>query len=477
VEISKDGTDFTDVEVIRTTAEPGVIVTDTEIDIKTDYFVRVKAIGANGAGDSNWLISEPFQITGQVFILPVQEYDVVADAAKIKWEVEDVLTKIVVTPLSGTAFEVTISATEAAAGEKIISGLTANTTYTAEIFKGDVTKGSVMFTTKDSYAASNVIDLRGITGKKKILADTLADIPSGSVVLLKRGQIYEIIPGDASRNLSKSVTIVSGPDFIPELARIHLTTNFSIVANSVIDSIVFKDVIIKGVRTGGVSFDNDYVFNTNLVGTITKFKLENCRISRLRGTVRVQTGGAGAKIIDYKVNNCFIDSIREFSIVQASGTSSFVDVKITNSTFSRCRKFVTHGVPGNNSLVIENCTINEAPTGAVTGAPANFLIDFNTAGSATPVTINNCIIGKSWVETTGSTDVGGIRANASTTVSITNTYTLSDFVSTVAAYQLSGVTGYPGTSASVFQDPANKDFHIKDAAFPGATSAGDPRWR
>jgi hypothetical protein len=487
-EISKDA-EFTDVEISKTTTEPGLIVTDTEIDIKTDYYLRVKALGRGGADDSNWLITEPFQITGQIFILPVQEYDVVTDAARIKWEAEDVLTKITITPQSGAPFDVTISAAEASAGEKTVGSLTPNTNYTVEIFKGEITKGIVTFRTKDSFASANVIDLRNIKASRtKVLGDTLRQIPSGSVILLKRGRSYTIDAADpaTSRTFDRSVTIVSGPDFIPELATIRMTTNFNIVVNSVIDSIVFKDVNVKGVRPAGASFDNDYILNVNVVGTMKKVRLENCRVSRLRGTVRLQTGGAGAKILDYRVHNCVIDSIREFSIVQASAASSFTDVKITNSTFTRCRRFVTHAAPGNNSIAIENCTINDAPSGGPTGSPANYFIDLGITvtgnpptlfGSANPIILKNCIIGKTWAEIPINTDAGGIRANASTTVSVVNTYTLSDFVSTNPTYQLSGVNAYPGTSTSVFLNPANKDFHIKDPAFPGATSAGDPRWR
>jgi hypothetical protein len=482
VELSKDPDNFANPELSRTSAESELTVTDTEIDIKTDYYARVKALGINGADDSNWLVSDAFQITGQIFILPVNEYDVTTTAVKIKWKVEDVLTKIVITPQGGAAAESSISASEASAGEKVVEGLTPNTTHTVEIFKGDISKGSATFTTKNAFTGSNIVDLRGITGKRKILADTLGDIPAGSVVLLKRGEIYEITSTDASRNLNKSVTIVSGADFNSQLARIYLTSNFNIIANSVIDSIVFRDVIVKGNRAAGASFDNDYIFNINVVGTIKKFKFDNCKIHRLRGTVRVQTASTGAKIENYTINNCLVDSIRDFSVLHASAASSFLNATITNSTFTRCRKFVTHAAPGNNSLVIRNCTFNEVPTGALT-APANFFIDFGVAGapvvlhtSATGVTLSNCIIGKSWVETAGSTIVGGIRINASASVTVANTFTLSDFVSD-PAYQLPGVVAYPGSSTSVFTNPALGDFHIKDTAFPGALTAGDPRWR
>lgn len=479
LEVSKDGTDFTNVEYTATTTDAEVTIADTDINIQTNYFARVKALGKNGAGDSNWLISSAFQITGEIFILPINEYDVLTDAALIRWQLKGVLTKVRMTPTGGTAFDVAISDTEYNAGQKLVSGLTQNTTYRAELFNAaGVSKGFVTFTTKNAYTGSNIVDLRGISNKPKILRDTLQDIPSGSVVYLKRGQIYTVDAADAAatRVFTKSVTLMSGPDLNPNLARIHLTTNYNFVAAGVVDSVVFKDLVIKGTRAAGASFDNDYVINSNVSATVNKIRFENCKISRLRGTVRAQAAAPGTRIANYFIDNCQIDSIREFSVVMSSAGSAFANVRITNSTFSKCRRYVDHRVAGNNSLVIENCTFNEAPSGGVVGTnpPTNFLIDFNTFGSV--IQIRNSIIGKTWIETAGNTECGGIRAGGSANISVTNTYTLSDFIN-LPAFAIPGVVAYPGSSTSVFTSPTTGNFKIKDLAFPGATSAGDPRWR
>jgi hypothetical protein len=471
--------DFSQVDFQTTTTNPEVTVLDTDIAIRTDYYARVRALGKNGTADSRWLVSPVFRILGEIFIKPVKEYDVVTDAVRIYWDTQETLTKIVVRPQGGTAFEVAISAAEAEAGEKLVTGLAQNTAYTVEIYNAtNVSKGFVTFRTKPAFPQANIVDLRGITGRPKVLGDTLRHIPSGSIILLKRGQVYTVDASDGSnkRTFDRSVTIMSGPDFIEKLATIHLTTNFNFIANSVIDSVVFRDINIRGVRLNGESFDNDYVINSNVVATVGKIKLENCRISRLRGTVRVQTGGAGTKVERYDIHNCVIDSIREFAVVMASGGSAFAHVKISNSTFTRCRKFVNHSVAGNQSLVIENCTFNEVPTGSdeALATPTNFLIDYGAFAPANPVQITNSIIGKTWIETPPSADAGGIRGAS---VVVTNSYTLSDFVSKKEQFQISGVTPYSGSSTSVFMNPAAGDFRIKDNSFPGRTTAGDPRWR
>jgi hypothetical protein len=97
IELSKN-VDFSNVEVTETTAETEITFLDTEIDIRVDYFARVKAIGTNGTDDSNWLISEPFQITGEIFILPVREFDILTEQVLIRWDLEEELTKVTFTP-------------------------------------------------------------------------------------------------------------------------------------------------------------------------------------------------------------------------------------------------------------------------------------------------------------------------------------------------------------------------------------------
>ncbi|MBT1703934.1 DUF5123 domain-containing protein [Chryseosolibacter indicus] len=475
VEISKDSTNFTNVEFTSNTKEPEVIINDTQIDIKTNYFARVKAVGGSGAEDSNWLVSESFQITGEVLVLPVREHDIIIDAVRIRWKPNAVITKIILTPQVGEPKEIVIPSEELAQGEKIVTGLTNNANYTIEVFKDDIGKGSVSFRTKNAYTDANIVDLRGIQGKTGILSDTLNDIPSGSVIYLKRGLKYEFNATSTSKAFSKSVLILSGPDFIEEYAQININgTSLNIVANSTIDSLVFKDIIIRGTRKEE-SYNGDYLFNINAIGTIKKMKFEGCRVRVLRGVVRMQAGTTGTKVENYLINNCVMDSIREYGIGTANNSNLFANIKVSNSTFYRFRKLLDLRVAGNNSLVLENCTLNEVPAAGPAGSP-NFLIDFNTFGSANPIVINNCVIGKTWIETNGTTDGGAIRVTG-TNVSATSTYVLSDFITNNESYKITGASAYTGASTAVFADPAKGDFKIKDTAFPGARSAGDPRWR
>lgn len=470
IEISKDGVDFTNVEFTATTTVAEVIILDTDIDIQTNYFARVKALGKDGTDDSNWLVSTSFQITGEILILPVREHDILVTDVKIRWELEQVLTKITITPTGASPFDVTISEAEYSAGEKVVGGLTQNTSYTAEVFNANnITKGSVTFKTKLSYGSSNIVDLTGITNKPNILNDTLSDIPSGSVVLLKRGVTY-VIP--AAKPLNRSVTITSGPDFIPDFARVFMNSNFNLTASSAIDSLVFKDLYMyTDVYTA------KYIFNINAVGTIGKVRFENVRGHKFRGFFRLQTGTTGTQVGSFFVNNCVIDSLRDFSLVNTNLSNTVANIKVTNTTIFNARKIIDHRSPGSNSIIFENCTFNNVPGGGPAGGGTTYFIDLGTQNSVNPITITNCIFGASWNDQGLGNDARGIQSGAATSQAVTNSYSLSDYISTNATYQIQGLIPYAKPSTDVYTSPSTGIFTIKDLAFPGASSAGDPRWR
>jgi len=469
VELSKD-ISFSSVEVTKTTTESTLTFLDTDIDIRVDYYARVKAIGTSPTADSNWLISEAFRITGELFILPIAESDVVVNEAIIHWEAGHDIAKVVLTPVTGSPTEVSVTSEQDAAGEIEVTDLTPSTTYNAEIFASDgVSKGSVEFTTKPSYEGSNIIDLTGITGKPSILADTLPDIPSGSVVLLKRGELYTI---SAVMSVDRSVTIVSGADFNPTFATIKFTSNFNLIANSNIDSLVFKDLNMYSDN-----YTSRYVFNISQIGTIGTVRFDNCRGHRFRGFFRMQTGTTGTQVTNFFMNNCVVDSLRDFSLVNTNNLNTVANILVTNSTIYNARKVIDHRSPGSNSIAFRNCTFNNMPSSGAAGGGTTYFIDLDVQNSTGGVEITNCIFSKSWDDQALGNDARGIRVGATTSVNTTNSYALSDFVSTNALYQIPGLITYTGSSTAVFTDFVNGNFTIKDGAFPGHDNAGDPRWR
>ena len=471
VEISKDSSFQTAPAFAKVVDTTFVIVTDADIAIRQRYFARIKTNAAGSSAESKyWIVSAPFTITGeQIFVVPVPESDIIDNAVILRWATTPGITKIVITPPTGSPVDVVINAADNTAGFKLIGSLLGSTTYSAEIFAGTRSKGLLSFTTKATITGANIIDLRGIADRPSVLADTIPIIPSGSTVILKRGLTYNIT---ATTNLNKSLTILSGSDFIAELATIFLGSNFNLTAGTSIDSLVFKDLVMYTDN-----YAAKYVFNINQVGTIGKVRFENVRGYRFRGFFRMQTGGAGTKVTDLIIENCVIDSLRDFSLVNTNNSNTVANIRVSNTTLYNARKVIDHRSPGSNSIKFENCTFYNLPGGGAAGGVGGFyFIDLGTQNSATPIVITNCIFGKTWDDQGLGNDARGIQAGAATTVSVTNSYHTSDFISTNPLYQISGLIPYSGTSFNLYTDPANGNFSIKDNSFAGNGNSGDPRW-
>jgi len=469
IQVSKDSTFQGTPDYSTTSDTTFVIVTDAQIAIRQKYFARIRANALDKTAESNWFVSTGFSMTGeQIFKVPVQEADIIDKAVILRWTTATGVNKIVLTPAGGgTPINIVITAGDNTAGFKLIPNLQANTTYIAEIFADTKSKGLLSFKTKATITGNSIIDLREITGRPSVLEDTIPLIPSGSIIILKRGVEYTI---SSTASLNKSFTILSGADFIPDLATIYFTNNFNLVAGSAIDSLVFKDLNLYSS-----DFNSKYVFNISQVGTIGKVSFENVHGHRFRGFFRMQTGGAGTQVTDFIMKNCVIDSLRDFSLVNANNSNTVANINVSNTTVYNARKVIDHRSPGSNSIKFNNCTFYNSPSGGPAGGGSFYFIDLNTLNSATPITITNCIFGQTWDEGSGN-DANGIRAGGATTISISNSYQTSDFVSTNAAYQMAGLLPYPGTSSNLFTNPDNGNFKIKDNTFAGKGNSGDPRW-
>ena len=362
---------------------------------------------------------------------------------------------------------------EQVAGETYINGLIASTSYNIAVYSNETLRGWEIYSTKPPLVAGdNVINLSGIESTT-ILADTLPDVPGGSIILLEGGRSYQT----GGYKFDKSVTLMSGYSFTPALPHIDCTSNFNIAGDVTVDSIVFRNIHFSG------AYDARYVFNPNESTPLNvgEIRFEGCRVTQLRGVARFR-GPAPGMIHKFTMNNCLVDSIRDYAVV-CTDTDNGVAVGailLTNSTFSRCRYFLISRMQS-NSVVIDNCTLSEVP--------ARGQIMFRWRGGegnadiTNGLTIRNTIWGHAWDEaTSGSYDFkahnGGISL-AATTMNFVNVYTSSQFLF-VAENELPGlpVGNYAGTGTDLWVNPyGGMDFHFKDTAFPGKNDTGDPRWR
>jgi hypothetical protein len=435
------------------------------------YQLQVKALAPDTSLNSKWsaigAIKVPkFPAWNHQEPTPAQSSD---EAIRVNWTSSGTpITSIKVLKLSDSSLvkEVAVNSADNTNRFKIVSGLASSTSYVVYLYSGTADRGWENYTTKAPIPGI-IVDLRNIVGRSTVLRDTIPTIPSGSTVLLKRGETYAI---SAAVSLSKSITIMSGSDLlVAEPANIFFTNNFNFTAGSTIDSIIFK-----GVNMKSDNFGSRYIFNTTNSATVGKLGFEDCRIEIFRGMVRLQSGTT--MISNFSVNNCILDSLSNYGVITVDNVSCVADnISIKNTTIYKAEKIIVSR-QNSTSVLIDNCTINEAPFG-LTGTTYSYYINYGTSGTNTVtsgITVNNTIfgIGK---PNSGNPALKGINASATTNVIAGNNFRTSDQVS--GGNDIPGIVTLSKSITQLWQDPANGNFKIIDNSFQGRANSGDPRWR
>jgi hypothetical protein len=431
------------------------------LDFNKLYFVHVRANATDTNFSSKWSDLGSIKTGPSILKVPVS-VDITDEAVRVTWITKGAPVssiKILKTD-SSVVKTVALTPTDIASELKIINGLIPSTNYIIALYSGTDARGFADFTTNAPLVG---IDLRGFTGRPSVLSDTIPIIPDGSTVILKRGEPYNI---GAVINLSKAITIVSGPDLAtPAQAVISMPNNFNIVSGATIDFIVFKDVTLRGT-----DYTAKYVFNINVACTIKQMSFIGCKGEIFRGLVRTQA--QPAVINNFLIDNCILDSLSNYGVLTVDVNTSKADnIIIRNSTIYKAEKIIT-SKNNSTSVLIENCTINEAPT------TSSYYVDYSTSPTnvvANGITINNCIFGIGKLTTTGAASIRGVRAGAATSISGSTNYRTFDQVS--AGNDVPGLTTYTRPVAQLFVDAANGNYKIADVTFPGKSNSGDPRWR
>jgi hypothetical protein len=431
------------------------------------YQVRVRANAQDTSRSSKF--AELGQIRTARFpsILNIPTLAEINDnSVKVSWATEGsavTQVKILLASDSSVVATADLTSTDVSKGFRVISSLKPSTNYIIFLYSGTTVRGWANFQTKASLTGI-IVDLRGVTGNVNILRDTLPKVQAGSVILLKRGERYEI---NSTVMINKTLSFMAGDDLLnPDKPLIYMPQNFNITDGSMIDSIVFNDV-----RLEGSSYSSKYVFNINTNCNIGKLKFENCTASIFRGILRTQSKPALFGTLE--MNNCIVDSISNYGVFNIDVATSKADnIRITNSTIYRAERIITSR---NNSLsvLVENCTFNQAPM----GNSSSYYVDYSTASSnnvTNGITINNCILGIG-KNSNGAFTVRGIRCNAATVINASNNYRTSDHVS--AGNDFPNIITYAKASTALWQNPMIGQFKIIDNTFAGRNTSGDPRWR
>lgn len=455
VQLSQDSTFTGTPELSFITGAVKVMVSDDSIADNTKYFVRVKANQNAGGADSYWLTdTASFMLTGRQIFKTLSGTDIIDVAAIISWTPTAGISRLKLTDENDVVSEHEITDAMSAAGVDTVYNLKPGTTYKAALIAGNKTMGSMSFTTKAAITGTGIIDLRNATDPM-VLADTLPIIPSGSIVLLKRGVQY-IIP-TSGYVFDKSLTLRSGLGFGPA-AILSMTTNFD--ASGSIDSLHFEDLTFAADGA-------DYVMNVGKVANIGKVNLVNCTTSGEFSNSLIRLKTAGDKIGTLNIEGCVFDSIgvqAKYAIIYANASSNAIidNINISNSTFYYFYYFIREDGVAPSSLKIDACTFNNFIN------QSGYFVNY----SATPpptFLITNSIFGN----TLDPTSSNGIKSSQGAIFD--GCYRTADCVFSSNAF--SGLAIYGGNASDLFAAPEAGDFTIKDEGFSGRKTAGDPRWR
>jgi hypothetical protein len=452
VEISADDPNFTTIFKTQN-------VTDAELPVSivleglTNYSFRVRAVSAVGAEDSKYsTISILTQ--GEQLFLPIQDGDIKATSAILRWAPNTNATNLMLTP--GNISHV-ITAEEKASGVATITGLTGDVSYTANLMNGTKLRGTMTFKTAvdigDGILVLESDDLKAV----------IAAAPIGAKLYLSPGE-YTV----GAVTLNKPISLFGLYNY--NKPKVHM----NIFLESGASDLKLQDLDLNGDKGAVdlVKLNGAQVAGLNYGDII----LSGCDIhdygkSLINGGVTVNSN----KVNLVKVDGCVVTNM------VTAGSADFIDfrviyianISLSNSTFNSCatRDFIrvdntgTGNMSGtglSTSVLIDKCTITNS-----TSAGRILYVRFNSNSSK----VTNSLF----------TDLNAMYTNQSTTNAPTfsnNNYFTCPAL-TKPATPVSGVKYDESTTLTkldpLFVDASKGNFKVQNDAVKD-NQQGDPRW-
>jgi hypothetical protein len=416
------------------------------------HSVRVKSIGADGTAESKW-ISATFKTDPEQILNAVNLGDIAATSVKITWPAGETVTRVVLSP-GNIAY--TLTATDIAAGSATITGLSAETLYTAKIYNNNIERGSVNFTTS--------VDVSAFTQVHNDIEFAAALAATGPVKIALHPGTYTFA-SDITAN--KNITIVgtnAANKPVINRAVFKLAANAGLTLNNVkLDGnqnagntnqlIVYNEA--SDNTYGAVSIINCEIYNyqkglmyINVKALVESVTVENNLIYNINvtGTAFVDMRAGFAKNFSMKNNTLynFTTSDGQRDLFRIDNTSNF-------------------SAQTGNKLVMENNTFYNVMSYAGTRYLYNRLTSLSTYFSKNIIANSDA-----YYSNQSSTNIAEMLKN--------NYFNAPNFYgsATSAARNDSEANGYT-TLDPGFTNAAAGDFTISNVDLK-ATKIGDPRW-
>ncbi|NIK91551.1 DUF4957 domain-containing protein [Mangrovimonas sp. CR14] len=416
---------------------------------ETLYYIRVQALSSRGLEDSNYTYISAETLTEQLF-LPIEPGDILATEATLRWLPNSAVTHITIEP-GGIVHNITPE--EQASGVAIISGLTGETDYTAQIFNNATLRGVQYFTTGIDIGDGQLVT------PDDDLFQMIADAEPGATLVLDAGD-YTAQSGSVT--LDKPITIQGLYSFDKPLLKIGFVlatgaTEVNLVdldltgdlANSVVEVLKFDgtgsydSILISGCNIH--DYDKALIYGNVTGAVLNSFTVENSIVTNVLTN--------GGDFIDFR-------------------NSDVLNIDVNTSTFNNCapgRDFFridaagdSNGVGLTSNINLANCTLYACSN---SDSRRIFYVRFDS----NDITVTNNLITDTAVE--GYSD----RNETDETITFANNNyfnapTLYD--SSVARYDTS--TTYTTVDPG-YVDAANGDFTVTTQSLIDF-NVGDPRW-
>ncbi|MGL4519871.1 MAG: DUF5123 domain-containing protein [Phocaeicola sp.] len=439
--------------------------TMTGLDSDSKYFLRIKAVASDKA-ESHWtyLENKSFNTKAEQIMESVKNADRTSSSVTLRWEAGAVVTNLVFMHKGAIIEDRTLSAEEKEAGNAFFDGLSADTEYAANLFNGDIRRGSATFTTfPDAPEADVVLYLSAFQVIDQIYLDELAAEHPGKTITLA-------LAGDSEYVVTEKLTIPDGMSInffgLPGDEKTVLAFHSTIDIAGTHDFIRFKNLDLDAQ-------DKGYLINQSAAADVNELEFDDCILQNMKTTFFRLQGTSGMKTVNSLVlNNCIVRNIGSgYSFIHVDTGSAGKDgvlknLTLSNSTFynvcaTNGKSFIYSRAVNMESIRISDCTLNNI------GSAANYFVDFSSISfGASTFLINNTILGS-----TGDDLFRGVRASV---MPVTDaTYATTDWKQ--AASAVTTYISYGKSATELFTNPAEGEFYILDSSF--AASVGDPRWK
>lgn len=435
--------------------EESLTVTSNQLPVQiqligeTLYFIRVQAISSRGLENSTYAITTATTLTEQLF-LSIEPGDILATEATLRWVPNSTVTQIVVNP--GNIVH-NITAQEQTEGIAVITGLTGETDYIAQLLNNTNIRGVQVFTT-----GIDIGDGILVTPTDDIF-QMVADATPGDVLVLEQGdytaQIGTVI-------IDKPLTIRGLLSFDKPLLKV----SFSIVTGATDVSLIDLDL------TGDVSAELTDVVRYSEAGNYNSLLVSGCNIHDYNRSF-IAGNETDAIVQAVTVENCVVTNI-----LTSGGdffdfrNSDVLNVNFNTSTFNNCapgRDFFRIDAAGTSNatgltsnILLENCTLYACSNSS---SRRLFYVRFDS----------NDIISRNNLIT--DTEIEGYSDNSATDETIT--FANNNYFNAPTLFD-SSVSRYDDSTSYTTLDPGFSNAEVGDFTVSNQSlidnNVGDPRW-